>query len=46
MSQRADPVTVSVPRSILSDILTLSAELTDRVHQLLERNTDGALNDI
>ena len=46
MSQLVDPVTVSVPRNVLSDILTLSDELADRMHQLLERNTDGGLSDI
>jgi hypothetical protein len=43
MTQAADPVTISVPRKILSDIAHLSAELTDRMHELLERNTDGQL---
>jgi len=41
-----DSVTVSVSRGILSDIVQLSAELTDRMHELLERNTDGLLNEI
>lgn len=43
MIQAADPVTFSVPRTVLSDIVELSAELTDRMHELLERNTDGQL---
>lgn len=43
MVQAADPVTISVPRNILSEIAHLSAELTDRMHELLERNTDGQL---
>ena len=43
MIQTADPVTFSVPRTVLSDIVSLSAELTDRMHELLERNTDGQL---
>lgn len=29
---------------MLSEIATLSAELLDRMHELLERNTDGGLN--
>jgi hypothetical protein len=41
--QAADPITVSIPRGLLSDIVQLSAELTDRMHDLLERNTDGKL---
>lgn len=44
MTQAADPVTFSVPRAVLSDIARLSDDLTDRMHQLLERNTDGALD--
>ena len=44
MIQSADPITFSVPRTVLSDIVQLSAELTDRMHELLERNTDGQLS--
>jgi hypothetical protein len=44
MTPTADPVTFSVPRTILSDIVRLSADLIDRMHELLERNTDGKLN--
>jgi hypothetical protein len=43
MVQATDPVIISVPRAVLSTIVDLSAELTDRMHQLLERNTDGDL---
>jgi hypothetical protein len=43
MIQAADPITVSVPRSVLADIVKLSGDLTDRMHELLERNTDGQL---
>ncbi len=46
MIQSADPITLSVPRKVLTDIVQLSAELTDRMHALLERNTDGALGPI
>jgi len=44
MIQAADPVTFSVPRDVLSDIAKLSDDLTDHMHELLERNTDGGLN--
>ena len=44
MIQSADPITFSVPRTVLTDIVQLSEELTDRMHELLERNTDGQLN--
>ena len=43
MIRPADPITVSVPRDILADIVEVSAGLADRMHELLERNTDGAL---
>jgi hypothetical protein len=43
MIQSADPITFSVSRKVLSDIVELSAELTDRMHELLEKNTDGQL---
>ena len=43
MIQASDPVTFSVPRAVLSDIVQLSQELNDRMHELLERNTDGQL---
>jgi hypothetical protein len=43
MIQTADPITFSVPRTVLTDIVQLSAELTDRMHELLERNTNGEL---
>ena len=39
----ADPITFCVPRTVLSELVHLSAELTDRMHALLERNTDGQL---
>ncbi|QOV89197.1 hypothetical protein [Humisphaera borealis] len=39
-------MTFSVPRKVLSDIAVLSDELTDRMHELLERNTDGLLSEI
>ena len=43
MIQAADPITFSVPRGIATDIVQLSADLTDRMHALLEKNTDGVL---
>ncbi len=38
-----DPVTVILPRSTVGGILSLSSELTDRMHGLMELNTDGRL---
>jgi hypothetical protein len=39
-------VVLTFPRSALPDVLALSDELTDRMHELLERNTDGSLSPI
>ncbi len=44
MVQNADPITFSVPREVLSDISRLSHKLNNRMHELLERNTDGTLS--
>ena len=46
MTQAADPITISVPRTVLSEIVSLSSELTDRMHALLERNTDAQLDPV
>lgn len=46
MSMLDDPVTFTIPRSAVADVIALSAALTDRMHELLERNTDGALSAI
>lgn len=43
MSRVADPVLFSLPRMVLAELPALSAELTDRMHELLERNTEGSL---
>ncbi len=43
MVQAVDDVTISVPRSVLSNIVELTSELNERMHDLLERNTDGGL---
>jgi hypothetical protein len=44
MIDTQDPVTISVPKSILADVVRLSDELLDQMHELLERNTDGTLS--
>ena len=45
MSSSADSITLTIPRAAVGDVLALSASLTDRMHELLERNTDGALSE-
>jgi hypothetical protein len=36
---------LTIPRAIAPELPSLSERLTDRMHALLERNTDGALNE-
>jgi hypothetical protein len=43
MVQATDSVLISIPRTMLSTISELSPALTDRLHQLLEKNTNGDL---
>lgn len=40
----ADPITLTVPRTLADSLLMLTADLQERMHALLERNTDGALS--
>lgn len=37
---------IPVPRSVAADVPVVADLLTDRMHELLERNTDGALNEV
>ncbi len=41
-----ESVTVTLPRSAIQDVLSLSSDLNDRMHALLERNTDGNLTEV
>jgi len=43
MSSTVDPITLTLPRTLANGIVELSSDLTDLMHQLLERNTDGQL---
>lgn len=45
MATTTDAVTLTLPRSAVPDVLSLSGALLDRLHELLERNTDGALSE-
>lgn len=45
MSSSADAVVLTIPRSIVPELPSLSKGLTDRMHGLLERNTDGSLTE-
>jgi hypothetical protein len=40
----SDDISVKLPRAVVAELPSLSADLTARMHALLERNTDGELN--
>lgn len=44
MSSTSESVTVTIPRSIAGELPSISAQLNDRMHELLERNTEGNLS--
>ena len=44
MHEPGDSVTLTLPRSAVPDVISLSRTLLDRMHELLERNTDGGLS--
>jgi hypothetical protein len=46
MSEPAQPITLTIPPHVVAELPRLSAELNERMHELLERNTDGALSTI
>lgn len=43
MAASPDTLVLTIPRSVASELPALSRSLVDRMHALLERNTDGAL---
>jgi hypothetical protein len=43
MSSAAETVVLTLPRSLVPELPALSKSLTDRMHGLLERNTEGTL---
>lgn len=44
--QADEPVILKLPRSAVPDVSAFSETLLDRMHELLERNTDGALTSV
>jgi hypothetical protein len=46
MTAITDPTTFSVPRTVVTDIVHLSGDLAERMHDLLEPNSDGQLSRI
>jgi hypothetical protein len=41
-----ESVTLTIPRSAVSDVRSLTGALLDRMHELLERNTEGTLTEV
>ena len=46
MAIATESVTVTLPRSAVGGVLSLSKALLDQMHKLLERNTDGNLSPV
>jgi hypothetical protein len=46
MASANESVLLSLPRSAVADVISMSDSLVERMHALLERNTDGELTDI
>jgi len=45
MGSPPDVVTITLPRSIMPELPTFADALNDRMHGLLERNTEGTLSE-
>ena len=43
MPLATESITLTFPRSAIGDVLSLSAALLERMHELLERNREGNL---
>ena len=43
MEVASDPITLTIPPQVARELPSLSKDPTERMHELLERNTDGAL---
>jgi len=46
MSAIADPITLTLARSQLEGIQQLSSDLVERMHELLEKNTEGEITEL
>ena len=42
----SDTVTLRLPRALVPELPTLAADLLERMHELLERNTEGVLSNV
>ncbi len=43
MATPPDTVTLTLPRALVPQLPALAADLVERMHELLERNTEGTL---
>jgi hypothetical protein len=41
-----DTVTLTLPRALVPELPALAADLVERMHELLERNTEGTLANV
>lgn len=46
MAVATESVTLTLPRSAVGGVLSLSNTLLEQMHRLLERNTEGALSPV
>jgi len=46
MPDRCETVSLTFPSAVIAELISLSDGLLDRMHHLLERNTEGALSSI
>ena len=44
MGAPSDVVTITLPRSLMPELPAFAEALNDRMHELLERNTEGTLS--
>lgn len=43
VGNQGEAITLRIPRSVVAELPQVSRELNDRMHDLLERNTEGTL---
>ena len=46
MAMLPDTVTLTLPRALVPELPALAADLVERMHELLERNTEGTLANV
>ncbi|HWE96545.1 MAG TPA: hypothetical protein VG269_21465 [Tepidisphaeraceae bacterium] len=44
MALADDTITLTFPRAVIGDVISLSESLLERMHSLLERNSEGGLS--